>query len=601
MCDRLSVGHLSEQADGLHRWTRHVSTQTLILPVDAITQDAAVGRSGTARVWFQLAGIALLVYVALCTSNRDSSWGADAWEHHRAVLALTRDLWNPANPTYATPEASIRYSPYSVALALLCRTTGLDAYHALSVAAVFNTGLLLAGLLFLLRTYHAVDAAFCVLVVMVGLYGTVPGYANSYALADLPWHQVNPSALVFALGLFMWASLRCDADQPHNWLLLSLLSVAGAIGMLSHPHTGVFVFLGLLCVAATAPAKWRGRLILRVSAVAAATLLLCLAWPWFSFLQAVRSNQDSGYWFNAFILKIAMLEWCGPALLLWPLLLSLRGRPLVRFCLFGAAVCYGLGLLAFVTRSSVLARMPLPALFLLHVPIGLYIHEHRLLQPATWRGMLRDLASMDLRVSAPAYARLLVLVLLAFCLVPQMARIPQDPLLARAYVAPRLGKADKQLELRSVFARFLQPVGERDVVLSDAITAWPIPSFHGRIVAGLHYEAFTPDQPQRDRDVRAFFETRSEPIRQDVLDRYHVRWILLNTTALDEAACERLLEPQAVVSRVAPFILMDADRWRDIRRARPLKQPSEPTRSSPDERPLSPASPALLTSSHATR
>ena len=42
----------------------------------------------------------------------------------------------------------------------------------------------------------------CLLIVMVALWGGPPGYANSYALADLPWHQVNPSALAFALAVF---------------------------------------------------------------------------------------------------------------------------------------------------------------------------------------------------------------------------------------------------------------------------------------------------------------------------------------------------------------------------------------------------------------
>src|SRR5262245_1766862 len=81
----------------------------------------------------------LAAYVALCTGHRDNVLEADAWEHHRAVVALVHDLWHPGNPTFAGDTPSIRYSPYSVGLALVCRSTGLDPWDALSAAAVFNT------------------------------------------------------------------------------------------------------------------------------------------------------------------------------------------------------------------------------------------------------------------------------------------------------------------------------------------------------------------------------------------------------------------------------------------------------------------------------
>jgi hypothetical protein len=530
--------------------------------------------SGKTVVLFCVLGLLLLSYVALCTSNRDNSWGADAWEHHRVIVALTRDLWHPGNPTYATSDPSIRYSPYSVLLAVMCRRTGLDPYGALSIAAVFNTALMLIGLWTLLRAYGVQGGAPHVLLVMVGLYGVAPGYANSYALADLPWHQVNPSALVFALGLLMWTGLRRSAEQHRAWGTIALLSLAGAVGMLSHAHTAIFVFLVMGCVAATVPQGLRARTIRRLAVISVAALLLCVAWPWFSFIQAVRSNHDSAYWFNPFILKITYLEWCAPALLLAPLTLSLRRYEVVRLCLLGAAMCYGLGMAAFVAESSLLARLPLPGLFLLQLPIGLYIGEHQLFRPSTWLQILRDVRAIDLRVSAPAYAGMLTLVLLVSCAVPQVVAIPRDPLLARAYVAPLLGKQDKQLRLRSTFAGLLEPVDDRDVVLSDVVTSWPVPSIRGRVVAGLHYEAFSPDQFDRDRSVRDFFTTRDDEAREDILDRYGVRWILLNAANLDEATYERLLEPQAVVKRANTLVLMDAHRWRELRGRTHVQRPA---------------------------
>jgi hypothetical protein len=135
---------------------------------------------------YLVVGTALVVYVALCTRWRDSIPGADAWEHHRAIVALVANLGHPGNPTYATDDSSIRYSPYTVAQALICRVTGWSPYDVLSAAAVVNTVLLVAGVRMLLAEFGESRSAAAALIVMVALYGETPGYANSYALADLP-------------------------------------------------------------------------------------------------------------------------------------------------------------------------------------------------------------------------------------------------------------------------------------------------------------------------------------------------------------------------------------------------------------------------------
>src|SRR5258708_14450954 len=102
---------------------------------------------------FVAVGVLLVAYVALCTRWRDGILGADAWEHHRTIVALVENLWHPENPTYATEDTSIRFSPYSVMQALICRSTGWTPYDVLSGAAVFNTILLVAGGCCLLREF----------------------------------------------------------------------------------------------------------------------------------------------------------------------------------------------------------------------------------------------------------------------------------------------------------------------------------------------------------------------------------------------------------------------------------------------------------------
>src|SRR5258708_1987505 len=89
-------------------------------------------------ITYWILGALVAIYVAACTGQRDNKWGADAWEHHRVVLALTHHLWHPGNPTYALDVPSVRYSPYMIGWAIVCRTTGIDPYNALSAAAVMR-------------------------------------------------------------------------------------------------------------------------------------------------------------------------------------------------------------------------------------------------------------------------------------------------------------------------------------------------------------------------------------------------------------------------------------------------------------------------------
>lgn len=74
----------------------------------------------TPRVYWLLGGF-LVAYVAVCTPGRDNMWGTDGWEHHRALKALTDDLWHPGNPSYLIDTPSARYTPYSVFWAMISR------------------------------------------------------------------------------------------------------------------------------------------------------------------------------------------------------------------------------------------------------------------------------------------------------------------------------------------------------------------------------------------------------------------------------------------------------------------------------------------------
>jgi hypothetical protein len=59
-------------------------------------------------------------------------------------------------------------------------------------------------------------------------------------------------------------------------------------------------------------------------------------------------------------------------------------------------------------------------------------------------------------------------------------------------------------------------------VLGNALTSWAVPTSRGRIVAALHYELFTPDQPRRHRDLQAFFGPANRDEKQRIISKYNV-------------------------------------------------------------------------------
>ena len=527
-----------------------------------MSDTVAKGAGQRTPMGFWLIGLALVVYVAICTPQRNNELLSDAWEHHRAILTLTRHLWNPGNPTYSSDLPSVRYSPCTVFWALVCRLTHLSPYNAQSIAAVINTALLVLGVRALLGAFGEAPAAAAVLVVMVTLFGGAPQWANSYALADLPWLQVNPSASSFALVLFCWAIFRritVGSGTIWRWGAIVLLMT---IAMLDHGMTGAFGMVGLSVIAMLAPAGLRLRMLAGMAGVVACVFALCLAWPWFSFWDALRWKGDPQYWFSEYFLRMELTRWVVPAVACALLALPLFKRPIIRFGFIGGILSMGAGAASYFTHSPTLSRFPLPGLIYFHILVGIFAYETGILRPSTWPDRLKQMLQPYPQGSFAILQTLLSLVLIA-CLVPQLKLIAIEPWLARPYLVKVLHRGkDHQERLPGELAELLNAVPEHDVVLSDTRTSWMIPSYNGRIVSAIHYELFVLGQPRRWHDVIDFFSPGdSEAHRAQVVRMYNVRWIVLDRSGLDQAVYQSLLRPSAVVGQTDLLVLMDAQKW----------------------------------------
>ncbi len=524
--------------------------------------EAPSGHNVKFQFWFWILAVLLIGYVALCTQRRDNKMGADAWEHMRDLRALTLDLWHPGNPTFASDLPSPRYSPLLVAMAILCRKTGVDPYDMLSCEAVINTCLLVLAIWYLLTVFEEQASAASVLFVMISLWGVAPGYANSYALSDLPWHQVNPSAFCFPLVLFSWAILRRMSVRGWNYLGIAALVLLLTISILVHAMTAAFGVMGLVIAAFFAPPGRRRLSIVVVVLLSIAALLLCLEWPWYSFLAAVRSRQDINHFFNPYITALMLEVWCLPAFIGALYTLPLWRRPLVSICLAGAASTLLAGLGAFLLKSPVLARFPMPGMIFLHIPIGILAHQTGIFRLPTWPSRLRSLANSYADKAPLAMLQITLAAGILFGLIPQLLDILKQPFLARPYLTGILHLRNLQQDIRRSYADLLGPIGLRDVVLSDPVTSWMIPAFRGRIVSASNYELFVPDQPARERAVNLFFNADvTEEQRQMIIREYSVSWIVLNPKMLNAPVVRSLTRTTAIVRQTDGLLLMDASAW----------------------------------------
>ena len=310
--------------------------------------------------------------------------------------------------------------------------------------------------------------------------------------------------------------------------------------MLDHAMTGQFTLLGLLLFVLSVPSQRGFRAVLNLMLVAAGTAAVCVAWPWYSFLHAARLRPDNDYWFNPYILRSMLTVWAWPAYLCGLAALSVR-RPLVRTCLLGAVVSFTVAVAAFVLRSPTLARLPMPAMIFLHIPIGIFCHEHSLFSPSTWPRRLRALLKADDSALCPAIVSTMVALIYWVSLAPQLLQVATTPYLARPYLAPLVGKPTKLVRYRALLDELLSRIGQHDVVLSDRETSWMIPSSRGRIVAALHLEFFVKGQAERAADLEDFFnEATSDNRRLEILRKYHVA---LDRAELRDAAASGRQNP----------------------------------------------------------
>ncbi|GAA1891393.1 hypothetical protein [Streptantibioticus ferralitis] len=471
---------------------------------------ARLGRSARTR-WQDtsllekaVAAAALLVVVLLALMVVKLPWAGDLGIHAATVERLRHDLGNPGDPLVKADVNSPYYSPWMLFLALVAKVSGATTFHVLHLAAAINLVLLITGIRQFVRTLTTRPAAVPLAILCVTLlYGwelfTWSGFPGATSLALC---IAYPSTFALGVAFHLWALLRTALSRDWGWLPYLGLGALLAVVLLSHQFTGVVTVLGLLAILLGAR-PWPGRAVwLRIAAAVALSLVIVLAWPYYSFFSLLSVGgleEIHRPLYDHLVSRFGLLS-------LGIVALALRFRrdrrdPLALFFAFGALV-YALGGL---TQHWSYGRV-LPALFV-SAQVALAV----------------ELAGE----SGRRVRRVLVPVTAVALLVGCWSQAGALSYVMSTRSIPVVRSAPTQHEWGGY--EWITPyVKYGDVIMTkDYFALRQSPAYGPYTVEPGYPDFFLKDEAQRTKDTKAFFArntSRDERLR--LLRKYDVRWVI---------------------------------------------------------------------------
>ncbi|HET9317372.1 MAG TPA: hypothetical protein VFQ51_17405, partial [Vicinamibacteria bacterium] len=275
-----------------------------------------MGHVGSPK-WGGVGRYALLfgvLFVLLLARSAGDDWVGDFWIYAATIGELAVDPFHPRNPLFGNSYAFAFLSPYTIALGLVARLTGLAAVELLAWQGVVNLLLWGGALYAFVATWTGRrEPAFYALLFVLFLWGHDPWqYSAFFHLRSLAYVLPYPSTFASVLALGTLAVFPRLAPSPKRWVPL-VLPVATLVWIV-HPVTGMFLWVGLLAVSLSAPrSKWHW---LALAVTGAVAFGLAMAWPmvpmrelWFGQIERVHEGND--------------LMYADPIARIWPALLGL--------------------------------------------------------------------------------------------------------------------------------------------------------------------------------------------------------------------------------------------------------------------------------------
>jgi hypothetical protein len=488
---------------------------------------------------FAVLSLAIFVWVAgdaFTTRVVTTSQGTDYWEHSATLRALLDSPWHPKNPHLVSDASSPRFVPTFIVSALLGRAFRLDALGAMGIASALNMALLFTGIFWFFRRYFGdARASLYGLIVMFGTWYQGWHFSNVYQLRVFFSVVSYPSTAALGLSLLGFATtlgaLRSTARE--RWLPATV--VIWALVAITHPLTAVLGFVGAFLLAAGTP----GVAFRRRFEVAAAIFLgglLAFAWPYFSLRgtlsggshDEVAAIADGLSGRGGFEPSGRLHQFYRQRGLLSALGIALAGIPICLYLLVRRRHWFiSLGAVAMLVPFVVNAYVPLPlghrfillAIFFLQAGVVWLLMKLTPGAPEAW-----SLLTVGRRGWVSGGMVALLLGVMAYW---NVDTAHQDV----AYRQRKL-RGGESVNVRYA-RRVAELAGERAVVLADAVTSWPVPTFGPKVLLLWHPNPLVPDEAARHADVRRFLNgSTPDETRLSILRKYGVTHVLGNRRTL---------------------------------------------------------------------
>ncbi|WP_405147745.1 6-pyruvoyl-tetrahydropterin synthase-related protein [Sphaerisporangium sp. NBC_01403] len=436
------------------------------------------------------------------------AWTGDWHLHVATVRALAHHPLAPEDPLVGGQVGSPYFTPYTLLLALVSRTTGLTPEAVLSWAGVANAGLLLWGLrVFCRRLGDRTATAVLAVVFVLLLWGTRPfAWSGFPPMASLSFTQPYPSTLALALMPPCWAfMLRFrEEGRPSDLVRLAVLA---ALIVLVHPFTAAETAFVAAAFLLARPRAWtRGRLI-ALACAGIGALALAALWPYAELSALARAGSGFSRIHSTLVANAFGKYWL--VLVGIPALWLGRRLPLGR----ELAVGFAAGT-AVVTVAVLLGRYEFTRL----IPVVALMSQLAVARClgdrlAGWRpyGAVAATACVaGLFGAAPGIARALP------------PGVPADLVPARATEHWPGGRIDHRAEFARPYVRDGDVVMARRAAATRTLVGWGV-----RAVAPPYPYPFVADETARRTAQRRMFAGATPPEERLALaDRYGVRCLL---------------------------------------------------------------------------
>jgi hypothetical protein len=496
----------------------------------APAEERAERRLAVPRSYLVIAGVLLAVLIVQ-TLNRQ--WSLDWYLHAATVRELAAHPFSPHHPLILTNDPDPDLSPYLLALGLVVRVTHLDAVWVLSLAGIVNLLAFLVVLpMFVSGFTKQRQAATWTLVFALVLWGVNPwrwsGYLNLNSIGfGLPY----PSMAATVLVLVMLTLLQHWCRRPSRALAI-LIGVIAATMALIHPPTAIMGVVGGGAILFSERPRLRVKEVAQLTVAGLIAFLLVALWPLYSFFSLLGNSgvydvENAGI-YNSVLPRVILLMLTAPAL--WLRWKKNRTDALVLLVI-GGAVLFGFG--AFSGHSSFGRTLPLTALAA-QIALADLVSERVAAGERRIGYAAGAVATVGLLLSAPVLPRF----------VPRVA-------------LPSSIASGSDLSATTDGWNFLDVIPMNDVVAvqrQDARVA--LPAFGGKTVSPGYPAAFVDDQDQRRQDELEIFATKDPAERNRLLDKYNVRWLLLNRNFTQDPANRPIMALGDVVHRDRSYVLL---------------------------------------------